>query len=69
MPTVKCIFEHVKAVDGKYVFQGMVLTCFEQGRDTAKNAKDAWVKLLSEAVQSWLKNGSTPASKFSSIIY
>ena len=47
----------------------MVLTCFEQGRDTAKNAKDAWVKLLSEAVQSWLKNGSTPASKFSLIIY
>ena len=47
----------------------MVLTCFEQGRDTAKNAKDAWVKLLSEAVQSWLKNYSTPASKFSSIIY
>ena len=68
LPTVKHFLEQVKAVDRKYVFQDVVLTCFEQGRGTAKNAKDVWNKLISEAVQSWLENDSSPASKFSSII-
>ena len=68
MPTVKRFLEHVRAVDGKYVFQDVVLTCFEQGRDTAKNAKGVWVKLISEAVQNWLENDSSLASKFSWII-
>ena len=64
MPTVKHFLEQVKVVDGKYVFQDVVLTRFEQGRGTAKNAKDVWVKLISEAVQSWPENDSSPASKF-----
>ena len=68
MPTVKYFLEHVKAVDGKYVFQDVVLSRFEQGRDTAKNGKDVWVKLISEVIQSRLKNDPSPASKFSSII-
>ena len=67
-PTVKHYLERFKAVDGKYFFQDVVLTHFEQGRDTARNAKHVWVKLVSEAVQSWLENYSSPASKSSSII-
>ena len=46
----------------------VVLTRFEQERDTVKIAKDVRVKLVSKAVQSWLENDSSPASKFSSII-
>ena len=64
---VKCFLELVKVVDRKYVFQDVDLTHFEQGRDAAKNA-DVWVKLLSEAGQSWLKNNYSPARKSSSII-
>ena len=60
--------EWFKAVDGKYFFQDVVLTRFEQGRDTAKNAKHVWVKLVSEVVQSRLKNDSSSASKSSSIV-
>ena len=65
---VKHYLEQFKAVDGKYFFQDVVLTRFEQGRDTAKNGKHVWVKLVSEAVQSRLENDSSPASKSSSII-
>ena len=65
---VKCFLERVKAVDEKYVFQDVVLTRFEQGRDTAKNTKHVWVKLVSEAVPTRLKNHSSPASKLSPII-
>ena len=58
LPMVKHFLEQVKAIDGKYVFQDVVLSRFDQGRDTAKNAKDVWVKLISEEVQSWLENDS-----------
>ena len=68
LPRVKHFREQVKAIAGKYVFQDVVLSRFEQGRDTAKNAKDVWVKLTSEEVQSRLENDSSPASKFSLII-
>lgn len=68
LPTVKRFFKWVKAEDRKYVFQDVVLTHLEQGKDTAKNARDVWVKLESEAVQSQLENDSSAASKFSSII-
>ena len=54
--------------DRKYVFQDVVLTHLEHRKDTAKNAKDVWVKLESEAVQSRLENDSSAATKFSSII-
>ena len=64
---VKCFLELVKVVDRKYVFQDVDLTHFEQGRDAAKNA-DVWVKLLSEAGQSWLKNNYSPARECSLII-
>ena len=67
-PMVKHYLERFKAVDEKYFFQDVVLTRFEQGRDTAKNAKLVSVKLVSEVVQSRLDNDSSPASKSSSII-
>lgn len=67
LQTVKRIHERVKAVDGKYVFQD-VFNSFRAGKDTAKNEKDLWLKLVSEVVPSRLENDSSPASKFSSII-
>ena len=39
LPRVKCFLEQVKAVDGKYIFQNIVLTRFDQGRDTGKKWK------------------------------
>ena len=65
LPIVEYFLEQVKVVDRKYVSQDVVLTSFEQGTDTAKNTKDVLVELVSEAVQSRLKNDYSPASKFS----
>ena len=66
--TVKCFLERVKSVVRKYIFLDVVLTHFEQGRETAKNSKDVWAKLISEAVPGRLKNDFSPPSKFSLII-
>ena len=38
-PTVKRFLERIKAVDGKYVFQDVILTHSEQGRDTFPTLK------------------------------
>ena len=40
LPFVNCFLKEVKAVERKHVFQDVVPTHFEQGRDTAKNKKD-----------------------------
>lgn len=37
---VNYFFKEVKVVERKHVFQDVVLTHVEQGRDTAKNKKD-----------------------------
>ena len=40
LPLVNYFLKEVKAVERKHVFQDVVLTHFEQRRDTAKNKKD-----------------------------
>ena len=43
LPTVKWFFEQLKEKDGKHTFQDVVITNFEQSRETAKNIKESWV--------------------------
>ena len=62
LPTVKRFFERVEEKDWKHTFQDVIITHFEQGRETAKNIKVSWVTLISDAIESWLENESLSAS-------
>ena len=68
LPTVKRFFERVKEEDGKYTFQDVVLTCFEQSKESAKKIKESWLTLISDTIESRLENDSSPGNEFSSKI-
>ena len=52
LPTVKRFFKRVEEKDRKHTFHDVTITHFEQSTETAKNTKESWVTLISDAIES-----------------